>query len=262
MKNINKLIFLILFLTLIKFDVYSESVFTWDLKKDIAIGAFSLGLFFGAYLMSNEPEVPTNLNRNDVNAFDRGLMFPRDQALYDVRYLQMFVLSVLPIVSPLAVTRGNVRRNLDTWLTYGIMYAQAVFLTYGTRMLIGNVVNRYRPHEYFDNPTHPIKNNSFPSGTTAIAFMPATFLSVTFSAEFPDSPWRIPLIVGSYTLATAVGVTRIFSGAHFLTDVLAGAAIGSLYGWLIPTLHRRKNIEGNRISPLFTGNGIMLSLKF
>jgi membrane-associated phospholipid phosphatase len=53
---------------------------------------------------------------------------------------------------------------------------------------------------------------------------------------------------------------RITSGSHFLTDVLAGAAIGSLYGWLIPWLHLRNNNERFTIVPLT--NGIMVSLKF
>jgi len=48
---------------------------------------------------------------------------------------------------------------------------------------------------------------------------------------------------------------------HFLTDVLAGAAIGSFYGWLIPFLHKRPNID-NGISFHLTENGGIISLKF
>lgn len=89
--------------------------------------------------------------------------------------------------------------------------------------------------------------------------MPATFLSVTFSAEHPDSQFRIPIIIGSYSIAVTVGVLSILSGNHFLTDVLVGAAIGSFYGWVMPTLHRRTN---ENFSFHFTGNGILMSLRF
>ena len=80
-------------------------------------------------------------------------------------------------------------------------------------------------------------HRSFPSGTAALAFLPAAFISVTFSTEFPKSPWKIPVIVGLYAMAAGIGATRIFNGTHFLTDVLAGAAIGIFFGWLIPTFH-------------------------
>jgi len=253
-----KFIFLFCFFVM-GFNLYSESVYTYSLKKDIVISTLSIGLFLGSYLMNNERTIPGNLDRNDVNIFDRGLMYPSNATIYNFRYIQLYFLPYLPIITPFAVGGWNIIKEFDTWLTYGIMYTQAFLLTYGTRLLIGKTVHRYRPREYFREITSPINNNSFPSGTTATAFMPATFFSVTFSAEFPDSPWRIPIIVGTHTLAAVVGITRVFSGVHFLTDVLAGAAIGSFYGWLIPTLHRRTN---DKISFHSTGNGGYISLKF
>ena len=96
------------------------------------------------------------------------------------------------------------------------------------------------------------------TGSTALAFLSASFLSATFSAEYPDSKWKIPVIAGSYVLATGIAFLRIASGTHFLTDVLAGAAIGSLYGWVIPALHKRQN---DNLTLNFTGNGFIASLK-
>ena len=247
--------------------LYSESVFTYGLKKDIVISTISIGVFFSRNLMSSEREsgIPSNnLNRNDVNIFDRGLIFPSSNAIDSVRNYLSPVLFVLPAISPLAVAGLDIRRrqNFDTWLTYGIMYSQALLLSSGTRRFFGRAIDRYRPRYYFmDVKGRSSCMRSFPSGTTAYAFMPATFFSVTFSAEFPESPWRIPVIAASHTLAAIIGASRIFGGRHFLTDVLAGAALGSFYGWLIPTLHRRTN-EESIISPVVTGNGIMLSLKF
>jgi membrane-associated phospholipid phosphatase len=101
--------------------------------------------------------------------------------------------------------------------------------------------------------------NSFPSGSTSLAFLSATFLTTTFSLEYPDSKWKLPVIIGSYTLAAGVASMRIASGSHFMTDVLTGAVIGSFYGWIIPFLHRKntnKNVAMNIIP-----NGILISLK-
>ena len=62
--------------------------------------------------------------------------------------------------------------------------------------------------------------NSFPSGHTATAFMTATMLHKEYG-------WRSPWFsIGGYTAAAVTGVSRIMNNRHWLTDVLAGAAIG------------------------------------
>ena len=252
-------------LQLICFNLYSQSVYTLDLEKDIVISALSVGMFVIPFFIDDHQEIPTNLNRNDVNAFDRWLMFPFNRGFQNTRIPLMIIYNSSIIIPPLILSWGNLRGSFNVWLTYGVMFTQAFLFTYGTKELIKRIVDRNRPYLYFDEPYNLSMvdnrfNRSFPSGGTAVAFMPAAFLSVTFSQEFPESRWRILVIVGSFTLASVVGATRIFSGDHFLTDVLAGAAIGTLYGWLIPRLHRRN--EENNISFNFTGNGILMRLKY
>lgn len=62
--------------------------------------------------------------------------------------------------------------------------------------------------------------NSFPSGHTATAFMTATMLHKEYG-------WRSPWFsIGSYTVATVTGVSRILNNRHWMSDVVAGAAIG------------------------------------
>lgn len=252
-----RLVFFLCFLT-IGFNLYSESVYTYDLNRDIAFSVLSIGVGLSQYLLPNPDKIPDNLNINNVNVIDRGLMFPYDETLHTIRDYYRFVLPVLPIITPLA---GNIRKDFDTWLTYGFMYTQAISLTVGTTGLIWRSVYRNRPRQYFwGDVEHPIDGDSFPSDTVAFSFLSATFLSVTFSKEYPESLWKIPVIVGSYTLATGIGVLSVLSGMHFLTDVLAAAVIGSFYGWLIPTIHIKTNNE-NRISFYFTGNGVIISLK-
>jgi len=242
-------------------------VFALDLRRDIVISALSVGMFFGRDLIRETVLYNQYLNVSDINMIDRGLvLFYRSESLSVASVTLAGWIGGLPVIVPIALVGWtDLRSDFNIWLTYGVMYAQALGFTRGTRGVIGRIVGRPRPHHYLDGFVEgPIPVNSFPSGTTAMAFMPATFLSVTFSAEFPDSRWRIPVIVGSHTLAAVVGAGRIISGTHFLTDVLAGAAIGSFFGWLIPTLHRRplpaSNGENN-FSFHFTGNGAVMSLR-
>ena len=226
------------------FNIHSDSVFRYGFKKDILIGAFLIIVLISILFTRGElGNIPTYLNRNDVNAFDRWLMFPYNMLLDNIKFILLALILALPIISPLS----RKIRSKTTMLTYGIMYGQAFIFTFGIRAILKNMIDRYRPYMYFDCfPTvfdfHSSDfHRSFPSGTAALAFLPATFLSVTFSAEFPNSPWKMPIIVGSHILAAGIGATRIFNGTHFLTDVLVGAVIGIFFGWLIPTLHKREN---------------------
>ena len=59
---------------------------------------------------------------------------------------------------------------------------------------------------------------SFPSGHTITAFA----VSIALAGFYPD------LTVGLLFCAVSVAASRILLGMHFLSDVLAGAAIGSL----------------------------------
>lgn len=63
-------------------------------------------------------------------------------------------------------------------------------------------------------------DSSFPSGHTAGSFAAATALAAAY-------PRDRPILIG---LATAVGISRVYLGHHFPSDVLAGAGIGTLIG--------------------------------
>jgi membrane-associated phospholipid phosphatase len=66
---------------------------------------------------------------------------------------------------------------------------------------------------------------SFPSGHTSQAFFIATLMATHFHA----SAWVVFLL---YAIALLVGITRMYVGAHYPRDVLAGAILGSAWGLL------------------------------
>lgn len=69
--------------------------------------------------------------------------------------------------------------------------------------------------------------HSFPSGHTSFAFAGATALYLEFRETKPL------LAYSGFALATATGLLRITNNAHWLPDVMAGAAIGMLVTELV-----------------------------
>lgn len=76
---------------------------------------------------------------------------------------------------------------------------------------------------------------SFPSGHTIAAFAAAAAVTSETSRWWPDTRWVIgPLLYGGATLA---GVSRIYNNRHWASDVLMGAAIGTLSGLKVVRYH-------------------------
>ena len=239
----------------------AESVFALDLRTDIALSALALGVFGSSLFIETPPgQIPDSLNRSDVNPFDRFFMFTRLNA--PIRYASSATMvgmaAFLPAI-PILYS-FDTHFNMNTILTYGVMYSQATLLAYGTRILLRNNLTRFRPYDHDGSLLEPnARHDSFPSGHTTVAFMSASFFSTAFSLEHPNSVWRLPAIIGSHALAAGVGAMRVVSGMHFVTDVIAGAGLGSLVGWLMPHLHRwtqNSNFE------IIAGNGLLLSFRY
>jgi undecaprenyl-diphosphatase len=251
--------FFVLFSIILASYGYTQSVYTYGLKKDIVLGTLSLGIGLSPYFVNNLPDqIPGSLDKDDINGFDRSLMFTYNKTVDIISDYGVYGLLVLPAISVI----GNMH-DKNALLTYGIMYGEAFLLTFGTKELLKKSIIRYRPYMYKDGLPEGKEDdyyNSFPSGSTAYAFLGATFLSTTFSQKYPESKWKWPIIIGGYTLASGIASMRIVSGSHFLSDVLTGAVIGLFYGWVIPFLHKKQNNE-NGLAINFTGNGLFVSLK-
>lgn len=69
------------------------------------------------------------------------------------------------------------------------------------------------------------RGRSFPSGHTAQVFFLLTLLVYRFQPELGG-------LLGLAAVAGLVGFTRVYVGAHYPRDVLAGAALGAIWGML------------------------------
>ncbi|MGN1164096.1 MAG: phosphatase PAP2 family protein [Candidatus Ornithospirochaeta sp.] len=175
-----------------------------------------------------------------ANSFDALAVYPYSKSLDKAST----IIDAGIMASPALLAVG---RTLDEDITLGVMYAETMAGAYLTKEILKGVVERERPYMSAGNPPLEDKdewNESFPSGHTTMAFASASFLSYAFSKYYPDSKWKIPVTAASFTAATAVAVMRVRSGCHYMTDVAAGALIGTLWGIGIPMLHNLgENVE-------------------
>lgn len=130
----------------------------------------------------------------------------------------------------------------SSWVTIYVMYAESLMWAYGIKEILKMSVGRVRPYMYFDDyPVYEVLkgdwNTSFPSGHTTYAFTAATFSTYIFCTYYPNSAWRFAVGFGSYALAATTAFLRVYSGCHFVTDVLTGMGIGTLCGFIVPFLH-------------------------
>lgn len=102
-----------------------------------------------------------------------------------------------------------------------------------TNVLLKNLVARPRPYDVLEGliPLVPrLSDYSFPSGHTCASFACALILY----RMLPGKKGIIFLI-----LAFLIGLSRLYVGVHYPTDVLGGALVGILSSVMVLWLYRR-----------------------
>lgn len=240
----------------------TTSAFNLSTSLDVGLGVGSLALVGGNLLRekgssfpvySGTPKVPLE----GLNLIDRAAVFPFNSTLDKVGTLATVGLLAVPGVYALVQGEGM-------W-GYGLMYLETVAMTYGVKELLKNSVARERPYLYNEGyPTEELSNGdycrSFPSGHTALAFASAAFLTTVMSLDDEDFQWRIPVSVGSFALAAGIAATRVMSGNHFVTDVLAGALLGAVCGVGVPLLHTL--VSGRSFSVGVAPMGVSFGMRY
>ncbi len=124
------------------------------------------------------------------------------------------------------------------------MYLETMAVTSGVTYLLKTVFGRTRPFVYNRNPAiaadlkmSATARRSFPSGHAANAFASMVFFAGVYEKLNPGVSDTGLVWAGCLTSAAVTGVLRIKAGRHFTSDVLAGAALGALVGYLVPHWH-------------------------
>ena len=137
-------------------------------------------------------------------------------------------------VSMYAVGRVAHWRNVAD---LGLHGTEAVALSGAATALIKGLAGRARPYVSLDTNASDFRlargfnrggYQSFPSGHTSAAFAAASVVTSESQRWWPHQTWLVaPAMYGG---ATLVGLSRMYNNAHWASDVVLGAAIGTFSG--------------------------------
>jgi membrane-associated phospholipid phosphatase len=211
-------------------------------------------------LGSNARALPTP-SLADLGAIDALACFAYDDGASKASLAATGLSLLWPALFAVVGDRGDI-------LPAAVSCAEALAWTYAAKDLVKFLVPKARPYAYrsasLSGELLEEANQSFPSGHTALAFCAATsfaVLALELEADDPATPW---LVAGGYAAATAAGALRVASGEHFISDVAAGALLGSAIGYIATAAHIRpagRADEGLSLSGYPGADGPSLSLR-
>ncbi len=116
----------------------------------------------------------------------------------------------------------------------GLHTTEAIFVSAGVTSILKGIAGRQRPgvagvHDPDDftlgGGFGRHASTSFPSGHATAAFATATLVTLEMHRWWPRSTWYVaPVMFGG---ATLVGVARLYTNAHWASDVIMGAGVGT-----------------------------------
>jgi membrane-associated phospholipid phosphatase len=113
-------------------------------------------------------------------------------------------------------------------------------------LVLSGYFNRARP--IFDVPVwHQMTAPGFPSGHSISAVMCFGLLAYLLVPMIRLRFWKVVVIVLALLIVFYIGFSRIFVGDHYLTDVIAGLALGVAWSGFVYTLVElifKKRIKG------------------
>ena len=239
----------------------AESPYTLKTGREVVLlgaGAATLGASFAVNknLTALTPGEVQRLNVLDITPqFDR-----RATANYSSSAARLSDVTLVANVAlaggvALACRRPSENSSFITrdLYTVGVMYVETILINNGVNNIVKDAVGRTRPYAYnaaapLDEKLDKDARRSFYSGHASNAFATAVFAAEVFRHYHPNSRAKPWIWVGSLGLAAGTSYLRYEAGQHFPSDLLVGAAMGSLAGWGIPKLHQ--NRTGNAQSVL------------
>lgn len=157
-------------------------------------------------------------------------------------------------------TIGRLTRN-DRAADLGLHGTEALLIGNGIGVLLKGALGRARPYRDVTNPRDfqlgrgfgtSGDYRSFPSGHTIAAFAAAAAVTSETNRWWPEGSWAVGTLL--YSGAALAGASRMYNNRHWTSDVILGAAIGTITGLKVVRWHHHN--PGNRIDRIFLGGTV------
>jgi membrane-associated phospholipid phosphatase len=229
------------------------NIYHIDWKKDAWLVGSGVGLLGVGYILHKKADIATPesvslLQTNAVRSVDRGAIQNYSASAQKTSDILLYTSLALPITTFLTHKCRPEAKAIP------IMAFEAYTITGGITSILKATVKRYRPYTYNTNlsieeRTSSTARKSFPSGHASSAAVASFFTAKILTDIYPDSKLKPLIWTAAATIPAATGYLRYKAGKHFPTDVIAGYAIGASIGYLVPALHKSKNVSLG-VSPL------------
>ena len=132
------------------------------------------------------------------------------------------------------------------WRRAAVWLAVAMAGSLALDMTLKYAYHRARPTAFFGVAPH---SYSFPSGHALCSFCFYGVLAGLLSARTQSLAWRLIIWTAAALLVIAVGLSRIYLGVHYPSDVIAGYLAAAVWvGTVIVLDHVRKVRSSRRIA--------------
>jgi len=207
--------------------------FHWKQKDWIKFGVITSSVAATVLVDQSVADFSQKYRSTDLDHFSANILEP-----FDGKYSFLLMGGFM--------SHGLLAKNTKSVST-GLLLLESYSLAMIFVRIPKNLIGRKRPDAWapstpfdWDGPFHGV---SFPSGHTTASFAVASVIA----NQYRDHKW-VP--VTAYSVATLAGLSRIYENRHWLSDVVAGAAIGTLVGNLVS--HRTSN---SKLTVVPFGNG-------
>ena len=140
----------------------------------------------------------------------------------------------MPVIAVIAIVVFVVKRR--SWTPVILIVAAgtgSLLMTLAGKRLVGRtrppLIDAVPPYEY---------TASFPSGHSLNALVVIGIVAYLLILRRHSVTARVAIIVTAVVLAASIGLSRVYLGHHWLTDVLAGWTLGIAWLALVITAHR------------------------
>ena len=215
----------------------AESIYKPHWGRDRTVTGVSLATTSLLYLFDKQiinPRCPCPLT--DLNPLDRTVVGNKNNDALLATDVILGVSYGAPLLIDWVAMGGFKPAFWEDTMVFAEVMAVSAVLVSATKV----IVQRPIPRAYDGDPNY-VNNvagyRSFYSGhvATTMAALSAGAMMLNYRSKHKVWPW---LVVGGTGLAVAAG--RVAGGVHFYSDVIVGAAVGTLVGTIIPLLHHRK----------------------